>query len=100
MSHLTCATVASCDIPVVFEIIIKLILKLISPDRRPSRPIPQRIPRLDHKLRNDTMEDDTLVVPAARVANEILHRFRCLLGEQPKMNVANSRVDSGGVGKW
>ncbi|KAG5221325.1 hypothetical protein IMY05_C4432000400 [Salix suchowensis] len=72
------------------------------PNRGPSCTITERIPSLNHELRNDTMEDDTLKVTAASVANKVLHRFRCLRGKQAKMNVSDGSVDGGRIGnrRW
>jgi len=65
--------------PVMFQIIRKLIFKFFAPNGHTTSPITQRISSLDHKLWNDTMEDDTLKVAASGMANEVLYSFRCLL---------------------
>lgn len=46
------------------------------------------------------MEYDTLVVATARMTNKVLHRFRCLLREQPEVDVTERCVDSRRVGDW
>ena len=43
------------------------------------------------------MEDDTLVVPATRMTNKVLHCFGGLLWEEAEVHVPNGGVNSGGV---
>ena len=86
------------DVPIVFKFIRKLIFEFLSPDTRSSSSITQRVSSLDHELGNNTMEDNTLEIPAARVSNKVLHSFGCLLGEQPDVDIAFGGVDRSGVG--
>ena len=81
----------------MLEVVRELILKLPIPDGRPASTVSQRVSSLDHELRDDTVEDDTLVVSAACVANKVLHSLWRLLGKQAKVHVPNGRVDSSGI---
>lgn len=77
----------------MLEVVREFIFKLMAPNRRSSRTIAKRVPGLDHKLRNNTMEYDALVVATACVANEVLNSLRCLLREQTKMDIAEVGVN-------
>lgn len=46
------------------------------------------------------MENDTLVVAAANMADEVFHSFRRLLREQAHVDIPNSCVDRGRVRMW
>lgn len=81
----------------MFEVVGKLVLELLVPNARPSRPITQRIARLDHELGDHTMENHIVVIPAARKPDEVLHGLGRLLGEEPHVDVAHRRVDRRGV---
>ena len=76
----------------MLQVIRKFILELLVPDRCSPSTVSQRISSLDHELRNDTVEDYALVVTAARVSHEVLHRFRGLLREKAKMHVSERRM--------
>ena len=82
----------------MLQVIRKLIFKLVTPNRHSSRPVSKRVASLNHKLRNNTMEQDTFVIPAPCMSNKILHRFRRLLRKQAEVHVTESGVDGGGVG--
>ena len=82
----------------MLEIIGELVLELAVPDGRPTSTVAKRVSGLDHKLRNHAVEDDTLVVATARMTDEVLHRFWCLLREEPDVNVAERGVDRRRVG--
>ena len=86
----------------MLQVVRELILKLGAPDRGAPRPVPERVARLDHKLRDHAVEDHTLKVPAPCVADKVLHRLRRLLREKPQVHVAERRVDRRGVrdGRW
>jgi hypothetical protein len=77
----------------MFQIIRKLILELPIPNRGPSSSVPERIPRLYHKLGDNTVEDNTLKVATASVSDKVFDRFWCLLWKQSYMNISNGRVD-------
>ena len=66
----------------MFQFTGELILKLSTPDTVATCTVTQRVSGLDHELRDDTMEDDALVVATARMTNEVLDRLRRLLWEQ------------------
>ena len=82
----------------MFQIIRELILKFVPPDGRTTGTISQRVARLDHELRNDTMENNPFEISASRMPNKVLHRFRSLLREESEMHVTNGSVDGGGIG--
>lgn len=83
--------------PVVLQVVRELILKLIPPDRCSTRTISEWVARLDHKLRNDAVEDDPLEVSTPGVADEVLDCLWCLLREEPYMDVAERGVDGGSI---
>jgi hypothetical protein len=78
----------------------ELVLKFPTPNTVSSRTISKRISSLKHELGDDSVEDHALIVPAPSVSYEVLDRLRCLLREEPDVNVAKRRVDSGGVSEW
>lgn len=85
--------------PIVFKLVRELILKLSVPDRCTSSSIPEWVPRLDHKLCNDTMEYNTLEIPTPGVAHKVLDGLWCMVGEQPDVDVSHRSVDDGRVGE-
>ena len=80
----------------MLQIFRKLVFKLVVPDARPARAIAKWVARLDHELGDHAVEDDAVVVPAPRVAHEVLHGLGSLLWEQPQVHVAQRRVDRRG----
>ena len=84
----------------MFEVIRKFVLEFVSPDGHSSGTVAERVTSLDHEFRYHAMEDNTLVVSAASVPNEILHSLRGLLREQSEMHVSYSGVYGCGIGHW
>ena len=82
----------------MFQIIRELVFELITPNRHSSGSVTQRITRLDHKLRDDPMEDDTLEKSTARMSDKVFDRLRCVFREETDMDVALARVYGGGFG--
>ncbi len=54
----------------------KLILKLLAPNAFSARPVAHGIARLNHKLANDAVEDDVIVIPVACMRDKVLDRPR------------------------
>ena len=84
----------------MFKVIREFILKLSAPYWDSSGAISERVPSLNHKFGNNTMENHPLEVATSRMTNKILHGFGRLLREETHMDVAQSRVYRRGVGKW
>ena len=84
------------NIPVMFQVIREFVFKVFPPYASASCAITERVSGLNHKLRNDTVEDYTIVVTALRMPGEILDSLRRLLREQSEMNITLRRVNSRG----
>lgn len=82
----------------MFQIIRELVFELITPNRHSSGSVTQRITRLDHKLRNDTMEQYTLVISTPCMSDKVLDCLWRLLREESQVHVANGSVDCGSIG--
>ena len=80
----------------MFQVITEFIFKVFPPYASASCAITERVSGLDHKLRNDAVEDYTIVVTALRMPDEILNSLGCLLREQSEMNITLRRVNSRG----
>lgn len=83
--------------PVMPKIVVELILKLSAPNGRSTRAIPERVPRLDHELGNDTMKDDAFKVATPRMCDKVLHGLGRLLREQAHVDISDSCMYGGGV---
>lgn len=80
----------------MLQLVRELVFKFTIPDARPARAVPERVARLDHELGNHAMEEHAVVVPAPRMADEVLHRPGRLQREQPQVHVAQRGVDRSG----
>jgi hypothetical protein len=80
----------------MLQLVRELVFKLAVPDARPARAVSERVARLDHKLGDHAVEEHAVVVPAPRMADEVLHRLGRLLREKPHVHVAQRRVDRSG----
>ena len=83
-------------IPIMLQLVRELVFKFAVPDARPARAVAERVARLDHELGDHAVEEHAVVVPAPRMADEVLHRLGRLLREQPHVHVAQRRVDRSG----
>lgn len=88
--------------PIVLQIVAKLIFKLLSPDAFAAGTVSKGVSGLDHEFWDDAVEDHAFEVPASGVTDEVLDCERRLLGEQPEVDISESRVDSRfvGEGRW
>lgn len=59
----------------VFQRRVDLVFKLVPVDTRPSAPRPRRVARLDHKVWDDSVEDDAVVVVSLRQRRKVLARL-------------------------
>jgi hypothetical protein len=80
-------------IPIVPEIVGKLVFELAVPDACSARAVAEGVARLDHELGDDTVENHVVVVPAARVSDEVLNGLGRMLREQTQVHVPERRVD-------
>lgn len=59
----------------VFQRRVDLVFKLVPVDACPSAPRPRRVARLDHEVRDDSVEDDAVVVVSLRQRRKVLARL-------------------------
>jgi hypothetical protein len=83
-------------IPIVPEIVGKLVFELAVPDTCSARAVAEGVARLDHELGDDTVENHVVVVPAARVSDEVFDGLGRLLREQTHVHVPERSVDRRG----
>lgn len=81
------------------KIVRKLVFEIAVPDACSASAVAERVTRLDHELGNDTVENHVVVVPAARVSDEVLDGLGRLLREQAHVHVPECGVDRRGRGK-
>ena len=85
--------------PIVLQIVTELVFKLFPPNAFASGTVSEGVPGLDHEFWNNAVEDYAFEESASSVTDEVLHGQRCLLWEQPEVDVPECRVDRGFVGE-
>lgn len=74
------------------QVLDELIFKFLAPKAFSARPIAQRITSLQHKLFDDSVKNDTIIIALSCQSHKILHCFGHLLIEQTQVDIAHGRV--------
>jgi hypothetical protein len=78
------------------EIIRKLVGKALPPDALPAPAGAGGVAPLDHKVVDDAVEDDAVVVAVLGVGDEIFHRLRGLVGVKLHGDIPKGGFDDRG----
>ena len=84
--------------PVVAEFHIKLILKAVAPDGFAAGAVAIGVAALDHKVLNDPVEGQAVIVAFFGMGKKILYRFRSKFREETELNGAFFGFHNGNFG--
>ena len=76
----------------IVQFVAKLVFKAVTPDALTAATGGGGVTALDHKVLDDTVEHDAVVIAVFGVGGEILHRLGGKLREQADGDVAHSGV--------